>query len=279
LAKKSFARLSDYSTDFLGFFSKKNPWFNRAFSDELEKQHFGQSVKSYFEGIRKESVGMVRKQIQSIDQELAHLRLPMDTAELCSALEALTANCDAYDFVADRGARKARECWIASRFLAAHSKQTGRRYEVTSLITEAPDIEYRDVARSRTVLSIEAAELLSPGRKRHEEYLQKKQHRKAREQSGQPDELSFQDIPGETIDSERRAFSGVASNALEEKLRRDYGPNCTLVLYVNLWLFGDEPIREFVTTYTMPEAVRFREIWFLYNEEIIPLPSAVVPNN
>ena len=211
-------------------------------------------------------------QIRSVDEELACFRLPMDAAGLCSALEALTANCDAYDFVVGRGARKARECWIASRFLAAHNKQTGRRYEVTRLITEAPDLEYRDVAQPQTILSIEAAELLSPGRRRHEEYLQKKQQREAHEQSGQPYELSFQDIPGETIESERRAFSGVASNALEEKLHKNYGLNCTLVLYVNLWLFGDEPIREFVATYRLPATVRFREIWFLYSgDTIIPL--------
>jgi len=215
--------------------------------------------------------------IQLIDEKLSCLKLPMAPAELWQALDALIANCaDAYDFVADRGARKARECWIASQFLTAHSEQTKRQYEVTRLISDAPDIEYRDVTQPQTMLSVEAAELVNPNEKRNEKWLQRKQQREACERAGQAYQPSFQDIPQEALEAERRTFFDVTSNVLKEKLRNDYGPNCTLVLYVNIWLFGDEPIRQFVALYTLPEAVRFQEIWFLYSgETIIPLVSRV----
>lgn len=214
-------------------------------------------------------------QIRSIDGELACLKLPMDPAALWQALDALIANCaDAYDFVADRGARKARECWIASRFLIVHSKETGRQYEVTRLITDTPDIEYRDVTQPQLMLSLETAELVNPKEKRNEKWLQRKQQREACERAGQAYEPSIRDLPQEILEAERQTFSDVASNVLKEKLRKDYGPNCTLALYVNLWLFGDEPIREFVTTYALPTSVRFREIWFFYSgDTIIPLLS------
>ena len=212
-------------------------------------------------------------QIRSIDGELACFELPMDPAALWQVLNALIANCaDAYDFVADRGARKARECWIASRFLMAHSKRTGRQYEVTRLITDTPDIEYRNATQPQTMLSVEATELVNPNEKRNEKWLQRKQQREACERAGQAYEPSFQHLSQEALEAERRTFSDMASNTLNEKLRKDYGPNCTLVLYVNLWLFGDEPIREFVATYRLPATARFREIWFLYNgDTIIPL--------
>ena len=215
---------------------------------------------------------IMSSQIRSIDEELARLKLPMDPAVLWQALDALIANCaDAYDFVADQGARKARECWIASRFLMAHSKRTGRQYEVTRLITDTPDIEYRNATQPQTILSVEATELVNPNEKRNEKWLQRKQQREACKRAGQAYEPSFQHLSQEALEAERRTFSDMASNILNEKRWKDYGPNCTLVLYVNLWLFGDEPIREFVTAHTLPEAVRFREIWFLYNEEIIPM--------
>ena len=210
--------------------------------------------------------------IQSIDEKLARLELPTAPAQLCEVLNTLMADSDSYNFVADRKARKARDCWIAARFLLAHGQQTGQQYEITKLITEAPDIEYRDAAQPATTLTIEAAELLSPNRKRGEEYLRRKQQRDVCERAGQKYKPPLRPIPHQAIEVERRAFSNVASSVLEGKLRSDYGSNCTLVLYVNLWLFGDEPIREFVATYSPSEPLRFREVWFLYSgDTIIPL--------
>lgn len=212
--------------------------------------------------------------VDSIDEKLVHLRLPMAAGELCRLLDELTDNCDAYDFVADRGARKARECWIASRFLTAHSKQTGRQYEVTRLVTDTPDIEYRNITQPRTLLSVEAAELVNPHEKRNEKWLQRKRQREASEWTGEAYQPPLEFIPHEAIEAERRVFCELASTVLGQKLRRDYGPNCTLVLYVNLGLFGEEPIRKVAAAYKLPPSVQFREIWFLYSADtIIPLLS------
>lgn len=213
--------------------------------------------------------------IQSIDEKLACLELPIAPAELYQVLDKLTDNCDAYDFVADQGAQKARECWIACQFLVVHGKRTGQDYEVTDLLLDetAPDIRYREVTQARRDLFVEAAELLSPGRKRSREYLRRKQQRRACERAGRGDRLLATAVPDEDVDveAERRAFPCVASKILADKLQKDYGSNCTLVLYVNLGLYGDEPIQNFVATYTPPKSVRFDEIWFFYRGEIIPL--------
>lgn len=208
----------------------------------------------------------------TIDEKLTSLPLPMTPFQLYRILDELTADCDAYDFIGDRGARKARECWIASRFLVAHSKKTGRQYEATCLETDAPDIQYRDVVRPDTVLSIEAAELVSPNEKRNQEYLQEKRKREAYEREGKPYTSSITHLPQELLDAEEQAFFGVASHVLEDKLGNDYGSNCTLVMYVNLWLFDQKPIQKFVETYMFQKPIRFDEVWFLYDTEtIIPL--------
>ena len=166
--------------------------------------------------------------IQSIDEKLACLELPMAPAELCEVLNTLMAGGDPYNFVADRKARKARDCWIAARFLLAHGKQTEQQYEITKLITEAPDIEYRDAAQPTTILTIEAAELLSPNRKRGKEYLHRKQQREVCERAGRKYKPPPRPIPHEAIEAERRAFSNVASSVLEGKLRSDTVPTVLL---------------------------------------------------
>ena len=213
----------------------------------------------------------MRNQNRSIDDGLVNLELPADPAQVAAALDALTAGCDGYDFVADRGARKARDCWIATRFLIAHGQRTARQYEVTRVITEAPDLEYREITQPRRPRSIEAAEILSPDRKRSEEYLKRKWERELCEQAGREYKPPLKSIPHEAIEADRQAFPHVATEILEDKLTKDYGLHCTLVLYVSLWLFDDEPIRNFLTTYRPSMPVRFDEIWFLSSRTIIPL--------
>lgn len=155
----------------------------------------------------------------------------------------------------------------------AHGERTGRNYEVDSLLLreEAPDIRYREVTQPHKALFIEATELVRPDRKRSEEYRWRKQQRQTCEQAGQDIEPPAMPIPDEDVDveAERQVFPKMASERLKEKLQPDYGPNCTLVLYVNLGLYGDKPISEFVATYVLPKRVRFYEMWFLYGGEVI----------
>lgn len=211
----------------------------------------------------------------TMDDKLANLPLPIEPEELCKDLEIFSENRDPYDFVADRRAKKARECWIASKFLGVHSQQTGRRYQITSVMGEAPDIEYRWTEDPGGKLSIEAAELISPDRKRAEEYLRKKKEREACAKENREYEGGVEYLPQAFLEREEASFPLVAASVLKEKLANDYGANCTLVLCVNLWLFGDEPIRRFAATYQPPLPSRFREIWFLYGREIIPLRHSI----
>lgn len=206
----------------------------------------------------------------SIDETLAHLRFPITPEALCRILDEVTNNCDACDFVADRGARQSRECWTASQFLTAYSRQTGRQYEITRL-SDAPDIGYRDIGQPERTLSIEAVELISPGERRSEEYFKETQQREACERTDQAYTPSLTSMPHEAIEAERQAFAGAATTILRDKFLKDYGPHCTFVLYVNLWLFDDEPVLKFVATCPSPNPIRFREIWFLYGATIIPL--------
>ncbi|MBI3615113.1 MAG: hypothetical protein HY211_01215 [Candidatus Omnitrophica bacterium] len=212
---------------------------------------------------------------KSVDNILASIELPLSPAELYRELDMALKDRDPYDFVADRGAKKARECWVASQFLETHSQRTCRRYQITNIVTEAPDVEYRDTANLTEILSIEVAELLSPDRRRSEEYLREKEERETcarenREYSSNPKDLSQ-----EFLEKEKAQFPIVAAQVLEEKLVNSYGPNCTLILYVGLRLFGREPILSFIKTYRFTSVNRFREIWFLYNRgDIIPLQES-----
>jgi len=95
--------------------------------------------------------------------------------------------------------------------------------------------------------------------------------REACEKTGREYKPISENLPPEFLKNERAEFPVIASEVLKEKLMKDYGVNCTLVLYVNLWLFGDEPIRDFAATYQFPARVWFREIWFLYERAIISL--------
>ncbi len=207
----------------------------------------------------------------TIDNLLATLELPIGPDVLCQKLSDFLKKRDPYDFVADQGAKKAREVWIASRFLLAHAKEFRRCYEITKLTTEAPDIEYREKGTPHESLSIEAAELLSPGYKRAEEYRKNKLERELCEKSGRQYNPTANVLPQEFLENEKNQFPSIASEVLKSKLMNDYGPNCTLVLYVNLWLFGDKPIHDFLAVYELPVRVPFREVWFLYKEALIPV--------
>ncbi len=212
----------------------------------------------------------------ALDGLLANLALPIEPEVLYQKLGEFLKGRDPYDFVADQNAQKARDCWIASKFLLAHAEKSRRRYQVTKLMTKAPDIEYREMVGSCESLSIEAGELLSPSYKRSEEYRKNKMEREACERSGRAYNPADKELSTEFLENERIQFPVVASGILRRKLGKDYGADCTLVLYVNMWLFEDAPIRKFAETYQLPARVRFKEIWFLYGETIIPLKEHII---
>lgn len=193
---------------------------------------------------------------KTADNTLANIELPLSPAELYRELDMVFKDRDPHDFVADRGAKKARECWVASKFLEAHSQRTCRRYQITNIVTEAPDVEYRDTANLTKTLSIEVAELLGPDCRRSEEYLREKEERETCARENREYSSSLKDLSHEFLEKEKARFPIVAAQVLEEK-------------------FDREPILSFIKTYRFTSVNRFREIWFLYNSgDIIPLQES-----
>lgn len=179
------------------------------------------------------------------DERLVKLRCPLSPQELLAEIEKSQEEYG-QGFVTMPEAKKARDCWVGTKFLLSNPRFMHRSVLITKATGESPDLECFDQL-TRQPFSIEATEILCPGRRRNDEYRSRT--------SG------MRDVSGAEIELERRLFPEATAACLAKKLLNDYGVHCILVLYENMQLYGSGPIEHFVHQYRFSVPVRFQEIW------------------